>query len=296
MPGRWAAWLVCLTCACAAAGSEVRRTIAIGDLHGDLDAAMRVLKLARVVDDAGSWIGGRTVVVQLGDLTDRGTDSAGCVDLFLRLQAEAAAAGGEVVTILGNHELMNLSGDLRYVNPQEMKSFGGRTAWSQAWAPAGEYGQKLLRFPLVAKKGDTLFVHGGLPGPLASMGVDRLNKRASEAMQSGSWRDVVLGPSGLPWYRDQVYGAETGDCDDVWGALRAFDDAGEGPISRIVVGHTIQRGGQIGVFCQGALIAADIAMSSAISNRGYLGYVDLTDPDRPRPVYTGDEPYKTFEL
>ena len=70
------------------------RIVAIGDLHGDLDNALDVLRLAGLVDDRGAWTGGSTTLVQTGDTTDRGPDSRGVMDLMRRLQQEATAAGG----------------------------------------------------------------------------------------------------------------------------------------------------------------------------------------------------------
>ena len=43
----------------------------IGDIHGDWDMTMKVLRVAKLIDNNGSWIGGETVVVQVGDQVDR---------------------------------------------------------------------------------------------------------------------------------------------------------------------------------------------------------------------------------
>ncbi|KAJ9521504.1 hypothetical protein QJQ45_008801 [Haematococcus lacustris] len=68
-----------------------------------------------------AWAGGRSSLVQTGDIVDRGPDSLAALHLFHRLKAEASAAGGDVVTLLGNHELMLLQGDTRYFNPSELQ-------------------------------------------------------------------------------------------------------------------------------------------------------------------------------
>ncbi|MFH1756001.1 MAG: metallophosphoesterase [Candidatus Latescibacterota bacterium] len=99
------------------------RIVAIGDLHGDLDAARRALKLAGAIDDADRWIGGTLVVVQTGDQLDRGGDEQAILDLFERLTAEAARAGGAVHQLNANHELMNVALDLRYVTPAGFEDF-----------------------------------------------------------------------------------------------------------------------------------------------------------------------------
>ncbi|XP_050224909.1 shewanella-like protein phosphatase 1 [Mercurialis annua] len=95
-----------------------RRIIAIGDLHGDLDQARRALDLAGVLNYDGDdlWIGGETVLVQLGDILDRGEDEIAILSLLRSLDIQAKAEGGAVFQVNGNHETMNVEGDFRYVD------------------------------------------------------------------------------------------------------------------------------------------------------------------------------------
>lgn len=104
------------------------RLVAIGDLHGDLDSVQRAFRLAGAIDATGSWIGGKLVVVQTGDVVDRGDDDKRILDWLDRVQADAKAAGGEVILLLGNHELMNVAGDFRYVTPGGFAAWGGPVA------------------------------------------------------------------------------------------------------------------------------------------------------------------------
>ncbi|KAF8972208.1 Metallo-dependent phosphatase-like protein [Flammula alnicola] len=101
-----------------------RHIVAVGDLHGDMPNARRVLTFAGVVNDQGDWSGDVDFFVQTGDIIDRGDDT---ILLFLwmdRLRAQAARVGGAVLSHLGNHEWMNAIGDWRYVYPSELKTFG----------------------------------------------------------------------------------------------------------------------------------------------------------------------------
>ncbi|HXX95170.1 MAG TPA: metallophosphoesterase [Planctomycetota bacterium] len=112
----------------AAAPSEdtwmgIERVVAVGDLHGDYDQCVKVLRSAGLIDERGAWTGGKTHLVQTGDVLDRGPDSRKAMDLLMRLEGEARAAGGEVHALLGNHEAMNVYGDLRYVSPGEYAAF-----------------------------------------------------------------------------------------------------------------------------------------------------------------------------
>jgi hypothetical protein len=97
--------------------------VAVGDVHGAYQAFLSVLRLAGVADDRGRWAGGKTHLVQTGDVLDRGKDAPKVLDLLMRLEGEARKAGGRVHALLGNHEVMNLLGDLRYVNREEYEAF-----------------------------------------------------------------------------------------------------------------------------------------------------------------------------
>jgi hypothetical protein len=101
----------------------VARVVAVGDVHGDYDQFLSVLRAAEVVDERGHWTGGRTHLVQVGDRIDRGPDSRKVMDLLMRLEGEALKAGGFVHPLLGNHEVMNMTGDLRYTTPAEFAAF-----------------------------------------------------------------------------------------------------------------------------------------------------------------------------
>jgi hypothetical protein len=102
---------------------EAPRVVAVGDIHGSYDNFVEVLRMAGLVDDHAHWTGGTTHLVQTGDFTDRGKDTRKVMDLLRRLQKEAKEAGGRAHILLGNHEVMNILGDLRYVNPEEYESF-----------------------------------------------------------------------------------------------------------------------------------------------------------------------------
>src|SRR5690349_1911903 len=99
------------------------RIVAVGDLHGDLTATRAALRVAGVIDPHDRWIGGTTTLVQVGDVLDRGDDEQAIIDLLERLEGEAAAAGGAVIWLLGNHELMNAAADFRYVTPGGFTDF-----------------------------------------------------------------------------------------------------------------------------------------------------------------------------
>jgi len=88
----------------------VEKIIAVGDLHGDYDNFVKILRKAGLVDDALHWIAGRTHLVQTGDIMDRGNQARKIFDLIKRLEQEAEQAGGMVHMLLGNHEELNITG------------------------------------------------------------------------------------------------------------------------------------------------------------------------------------------
>jgi hypothetical protein len=97
--------------------------VGLGDVHGNFDALCDILKRLGLINEAHHWTGGQTILVQTGDLVDRGTRERDVLDLMMLLESEAPEAGGQVEILLGNHEVMNVMGDLRYVTPQIFATF-----------------------------------------------------------------------------------------------------------------------------------------------------------------------------
>ena len=95
----------------------VERIVAIGDVHGDYGQFLAALRQSGLVDGKGNWSGGRTHFVQTGDIPDRGPDTRKIIDFLTELTKQAEKAGGRVHALIGNHETMNVLGDLRYVHP-----------------------------------------------------------------------------------------------------------------------------------------------------------------------------------
>lgn len=127
---RWFAavtFLALLISGCATAQTVMpARIVAIGDLHGDYDAFEALLTDAGLIDKRKRWSGGETILVQTGDVPDRGPDSLRIIKKLQELQKRAPRTGGQVVTLVGNHEAMNVTGDLRYVHPGEYEAFADR--------------------------------------------------------------------------------------------------------------------------------------------------------------------------
>ncbi|KAG9015363.1 hypothetical protein FRB95_010862 [Tulasnella sp. JGI-2019a] len=107
------------------APSFKRTIVAVGDLHGDYENMMEVLKMSGAVAKNGTWSGNVDYLVQTGDIIDRGDEVIKMYRYIEGLRGQARAHGGDVRSHLGNHEVMNLIGDWRFVPPAEISTFGG---------------------------------------------------------------------------------------------------------------------------------------------------------------------------
>ena len=113
--------------------------VAIADVHGDFDDFVAILQRTGLIDKQNHWSGGKTTFVQVGDLLDRGPKPREVMDLLMALEKEASQAGGRVVSLLGNHEVMNIMGDLRYVTPVNYASFADGNSEKRQKAAYDEY-------------------------------------------------------------------------------------------------------------------------------------------------------------
>ena len=228
------------------------RLIAIGDLHGDIGAARRALRRAGAIDAHDRWIGGSMGVVQLGDVLDRGDGERAIIDLFERLERDSAAAGGSFTWLLGNHELMNASGDFRYVTDGGWRDFDGHR--ETALAIGGSYRRIFAEQDVTVRIGATLFSHAGIEPSWAS-DLPAINRDARCWLSGAGARPALASDSTGPvWTR--VWGGASPDCATLDRVLAATG------ASRMVVAHSVQRNG-ITSACGGKLWRVDTGMSSA---------------------------------
>ncbi len=143
---------------------NVPEIFAISDIHGEYEAMVDILINSGVIDDDLRWSWGDGHLVFDGDIFDRGDKVTECLWLIYRLEQEAAQAGGGVHYILGNHELMVLRGDNRYVHEKYLDGIAKKTRISHQdlFGPDMELGRWLRSKNTVEKINDILFVHGGI--------------------------------------------------------------------------------------------------------------------------------------
>jgi hypothetical protein len=201
----------------------VQRIVALGDVHGAYEPLKSLLIETELVDSDLNWIGGEDHLVLCGDLTDRGPHDRAVLDLLIDLERQARKNGGRVHAVLGNHDVMNLVRDFRYVSEQSYADFAKdesqkerdrvwrqfkvryaqdegedqdlQQAFEERYPPGffsrikafgleGKYGSWLIERPAVVQVNGVVFVHGGLTPEVAQRGIDGINRDLSASIRS----------------------------------------------------------------------------------------------------------------
>ena len=275
------------------------RIVAVGDVHGAFDQFVSILRAAGLIDQRNRWSGGKAVLVQTGDILDRGPDSRKALDLLRRLEDEARRDGGAVYALLGNHELMRLASDWRYVSKGEFEAF--RTPSSEdlrkralaasrtederqflkqippgylemlgAFGEDGEYGTWLRARPAVARINRILFLHGGLTEMAASLGCDGVNAAVRKDVvslpvpPSDMAALFAAGENGPLWYRGLANEPEAALSPRLDAILQRLD------ARAVVIGHTTVLPGKVAPRLGGKVIRIDTGM---VAGRFYPGGV-----------------------
>ena len=273
----------------------VSRIVAVGDVHGDYEQLVTILRQAGVIDAKARWVGGRTHLVQTGDIPDRGPDSRQAMELLMALAPQALKAGGRVHALVGNHEAMNVLGDLRYVHPGEYEAFRGarsRQLQSRAWNVLsdsarrndeaykaqwfaehplgwvehrmafegnGRYASWIRGNPAAVKINDYLFVHGGIGPRYVDSSLAALNAGVRQALRGDApppEGNIAEDPEGPLWYRGLATEDEAVLTVHVDSVLARFG------VAHVVIGHTVTPGTILPRF-GGKVIMIDAGLSAA---------------------------------
>lgn len=259
--------------------AAAERIVAIGDLHGDLDATRAALRLAGAIDERSRWVGGKLVIVQTGDQLDRGDGERAILDLFERLTDEATKAGGAFHVLNGNHEVMNVMGDLRYVTPEGFRDFTplsgldlssqalsklppNERARAAAFRPGGPYAMLLAKRNTVVVIGENVFAHGGVLPEHVDYGLERLNREVRMWMRGERSRpsEAAIGENGVVWTREYSDHPDAQDCVALGLALRKLG------AKRMAVAHTVQKNG-ISSACDERVWRIDVGMAKHYGGR-----------------------------
>jgi len=293
-----------LTAAPACERNDVERMVAVGDVHGAYDRSVEILRTAGLLDGDLHWSGGKAHLVQLGDVVDRGADSRRALDLLRRLEKEARAAGGAVHALLGNHEVMRMLGDMRYVAPGEYAAFAtprseearekflqrvkpdlrdrlrtetplGRVEMHLAFGPDGEYGKWLRGHSAMVKINGIVFLHGGVSPAQAALACDAVNAKVRlelagdlDGVRAAPAESLVTREDGPLWYRGLAQEPD------------AFAPAVNEILARqearaIVVGHTVATTGRVVVRFQGKVFEIDTGMQAGYVSGGRASALEI---------------------
>lgn len=234
---------------------SVARVVAIGDLHGDLDATRAAFRAADLLDGQDHWAGGSTVVVQTGDQLDRGTQERELIAFLQRMETEAHAAGGTLHVLNGNHEIMNAEGDFRYVPPAGFADFQGQRARAELFAPGGRHARWFATHNTVLIVGDTAFVHGGLTPSHVEFGVEKLNLAVRDYFWNGAHLPGIMTDESSPvWHRTYALRDDSATCATLHETLQRLN------VARLVIGHTVQQQG-INSACEQQVWRIDVGLA-----------------------------------
>lgn len=232
----------------------------VSDIHGDFDAFLRILLKVGVIDESYKWSFGMGALVICGDVVDRGSQVTECLWLIYRLQKEAQHVGGAVHYLLGNHELMILTGDDRYLNKkyQSIQSYLG-FSYTEFFRSESVLGRWMRRRCTVLKINDNLFLHGGISKEMLEkdLSLVEINEIVTSYLLSFHVSDyvpLIFDQFGPFWYRGYIKDTDMNTEILVDNTLRKYG------VERIVFGHT--KVPSVGTIYEGKLYSLDAGFDS----------------------------------
>jgi len=214
----------------------------LSDIEGNFAGFRKLLQAGGVIGADYNWTFGNGHLVLIGDFVDRGMQVTEVLWLIYSLEDKAKAAGGYVHYILGNHEIMNMSGDLRYVQPKYIESaLLLNEKYTALYGDSAELGRWMRTKNVVEKIGDILFMHGGISRAVNRLGlsVADINKLArpyyadSTYQYSNPKTDTLYSDAGPFWYRGYYAGNKVTEIQSIDSTLGIYQ------VKRIATGHTV---------------------------------------------------------
>jgi len=217
--------------------STPSKFLTISDFDGHIEGFTMILKGEGIIDNNFNWIYGNGHLIITGDLFDRGFHITECMWLLYKLESEAAAQGGKVHLIIGNHEIFNLTDDWRYVETKYFNNahlMGKRM--SELYDSNTELGRWLRSKNIIEKIGDYAFMHGGLSPQVSALNLtyNQINNYGRLEMNGtpcpNNDCNIINGSDGVYWYRGMAQSILAQQQVDT--ILANFG------IGRVVIGHT----------------------------------------------------------
>jgi hypothetical protein len=232
----------------------------LSDIEGNFKAFRKLLQAGGVIDGDFNWTFGDGHLVLTGDFFDRGTQVTEVLWLIYSLEDKAKAAGGYVHFILGNHEIMNLSGDIRYVQPKYLQSASiAKEDYMLFYSEQSELGRWLRTKNIMEKVGDILFTHGGISPSMNSMNipVSTVSRMARPYYADSTYQypdprlDTIYSNLGPFWYRGFYTGDDRASSMDIDNTLSLYG------VNHIATGHTVIAD-TISILFKGKLFNTDV--------------------------------------
>ena len=185
------------------------KMLMVSDIEGNFNGFQMILKGAGVIDENFRWTFGAGHLVIDGDMFDRSLNVTECLWLIYKLEGEAENAGGKVHFVMGNHDVMNLKGDYRYLRKKYLINADSlKIPYSSWYSGETELGRWLRSKNCIERIGNILFVHGGIGGafPFSKYTLGEINaefrKRLDLSLTKKQLKeDLFLGSASPVWYR-----------------------------------------------------------------------------------------------
>jgi len=219
----------------------IKKMLVISDIEGNFEAFRKLLQGNGVIDENFNWTYGKDHLVLVGDFVDRGTMVTEVLWLIYSLEEKAKAAGGYVHYILGNHEIMNMSDELDYVQERYIQHAQlMNKPYMQLFGQNSEIGRWLATKNVIERVGNTLFTHGGVSGYLNSLNISlkELNEITKPFYTDTTYRykddrlNLIYSDFGPFWYRN-YYKAPRANPQQIDSTLDIYN------VRAITTGHTI---------------------------------------------------------
>ena len=236
------------------------RLLVMSDIEGNFAAFKKLLQANGVMDENFNWTFGDGNLVLVGDFFDRGWQVTELLWLIYSLEDKAKAAGGYVHFVLGNHEIMNMSNDFRYLHGKYLESaMLLNEKYQILYGDNSELGRWLRTKNIIEKIGDLLFIHGGISPEINRMDitVTEINDLARPYYADTTYNypdqklDTIFGDMGPFWYRGYYMGTKRAGQSEVDSTLDKFN------VRRIIHGHTIVRD-TISIWFNNRIINTDV--------------------------------------
>lgn len=260
--------------------NNVEKIIALGDIHGDLNAFKNCLRKANLINIQDRWIGGTTHVVQVGDILDRkprGEDNSDedsefiIISFILKLQIESFLNGGGYHPVIGNHEIMNIMGIFDYVSNMGMRHFKTFDERKEYFRQGGDFCKYLAcGWNPVIKINNCLFCHGGLSRSISNKySIKEINEMMRSRLYSNkfslhdiNFQNLFIGEKSILWNRDYSNNEEENPriLQDVKHVLEKYG------CKYMIIGHTPYTEG-VKIKYNGHVICIDTAMSDAFGKK-----------------------------